>query len=53
MTFGAFATLLVALAFAGLLGWVLYPANRSRFESYGMIPLDDDGQPVERRKRRG
>jgi cbb3-type cytochrome oxidase subunit 3 len=51
MTFGAFATLLVALAFGGLLSWVLYPANRSRFESYGLIPLDDDGKPVERRRR--
>ena len=52
MTFGAFATLLVALAFGGLLTWVLHPANRSRFESYGLIPLDDDGKPVERRRRR-
>jgi cbb3-type cytochrome oxidase subunit 3 len=53
MTFGAFATLLVAFAFAGLLAWVLHPANRNRLESYGMIPLDDDGKPVERRRRRG
>jgi cbb3-type cytochrome oxidase subunit 3 len=51
MTFGAIATLLVALAFTGLVYWVLRPANKARFESYGSIPLDDDGRPLERRRR--
>jgi len=44
MTFGAFATLLVTVAFAGLLYWVLRPANKARLESYGSIPLDDEPQ---------
>jgi cbb3-type cytochrome oxidase subunit 3 len=41
VTFGAIATLLVAIAFAGLLYWVLRPANKTRLESHGSIPLDD------------
>ncbi len=52
MTFNIFATLFVTLTFVGLLIWVLLPANRRRLESYGMIPLDDDGTPTERRRRR-
>ncbi len=46
MTFGAIATLLVAFAFAGLVCWVLRPANKVRLESYGSIPLHD--QPPDR-----
>jgi len=42
MTFGALATLLVSLAFAGLLYWVLSPRNKTRLQSYASIPLDDD-----------
>ena len=41
MSFGAIATLLVAIAFGGLVYWVLRPANKTRLESYGCIPLDD------------
>lgn len=53
MSFGAIATLLVAIAFTGLVYWVLRPSNKARLESYGAIPLDDDGrQPQERRTRR-
>jgi cbb3-type cytochrome oxidase subunit 3 len=52
MSFGAIATLLVAVAFTGLVYWVLRPSNKARLESYGAIPLDDDGQPHERRTRR-
>jgi cbb3-type cytochrome oxidase subunit 3 len=42
MTVGAIITLLVAVAFAGLLTWVLLPRNRRRLERHGKIPLDDD-----------
>jgi len=45
MTFGAFATLLVSLAFAGLFYWVLSPRNKARLQSYASIPLDDDESP--------
>lgn len=49
MTFGAFATLLVSLAFAGLLYWVLSPRNKTRLQSYASIPLEDDSvAPVRR-----
>jgi cbb3-type cytochrome oxidase subunit 3 len=47
MNFGAFATLLVTIAFAGLLGWVLRPSRKARLESYGAIPLRDDDQPMD------
>ena len=42
MTFGAFVTLLVSLAFAGLFCWVLNPRNKARLQSYASIPLDGD-----------
>lgn len=42
MTFGAFVTLLVSIAFAALLYWVLNPRNKARFQSYASIPLEDD-----------
>ncbi|HTO57692.1 MAG TPA: cbb3-type cytochrome c oxidase subunit 3 [Pseudomonadales bacterium] len=54
MTFGAFATLLVSLAFAGLFYWVLNPRNKARLQSYASIPLDDDDarKPPPREQRR-
>lgn len=42
MTFGAFATLLVAFAFIVLLVRVLSPVRRARYRSYAEIPFDDD-----------
>ena len=42
MTFGAFVTLLVSIAFAALFCWVLSPRNKDRFQSYASIPLEDD-----------
>jgi cbb3-type cytochrome oxidase subunit 3 len=42
MSFGAFATLLVAVAFVALLVRVLRPSRKSRYESYASIPFDDD-----------
>jgi cbb3-type cytochrome oxidase subunit 3 len=50
MTFGALATLLVSLAFAGLLYWVLNPRNKTRLQSYASIPLEDDNTPPVRRE---
>ncbi len=47
MTFGALMTLLVSVAFAGLLYWVLRPSNKERLQSYASIPLDDE-HPRER-----
>ena len=41
MTFGAVATIVVAVAFSGLVVWLLLPRNR-RLERYGRIPLDSD-----------
>jgi len=52
MTFGAFATLLVSLAFAGLFYWVLNPRNKARLQSYASIPLDDDESDPLRRPQR-
>ena len=51
MTFGAIATLLVAVAFGGLLFWVLRPGNKARLESYGSIPLDDADPPRDHNSR--
>ncbi len=45
MTLATFATLLVSIAFTGLCVWVLWPANKTRLESYGSIPLEDDALP--------
>jgi hypothetical protein len=42
MTFGAAATLIVAIAFTVLVLWVILPRNRHRFERYGRIPLDSN-----------
>ena len=50
MTFGALATLLVSLAFAGLLYWVLNPRNKARLQSYASIPIDDEDAPREHRE---
>jgi cbb3-type cytochrome oxidase subunit 3 len=50
MTLGAFATLLVSLAFAGLLYWVLNPRNKARLQSYASIPIEDEGEPREQRE---
>ena len=51
MTFGAIATVLVAVAFGGLLFWVLRPGNKARLESYGSIPLDDPDRPQDHTSR--
>ena len=45
MSVGAFATLVVAVAFAGLLVWVLAPSNRARFDRYARMALDEDDAP--------
>ena len=42
MTFGALATLIVAIAFVALIIWVLLPRNRTRLERHGRIPLEPD-----------
>jgi cbb3-type cytochrome oxidase subunit 3 len=42
MTFGAFVTLLVSIAFGALFWWVLHPRNKARLQSYASIPLDDE-----------
>jgi len=46
MSFGAFATLFVAVAFGALVVWVLKPSNRARFERDARIVLDDDAAPA-------
>jgi len=52
MTLPTLATVIVSIAFVGLLVWVLLPSNKARLESLGSIPFDDDeeqaGQEVER-----
>jgi cbb3-type cytochrome oxidase subunit 3 len=50
MTLGALATLLVSLAFAGLLYWVLSPRNKVRLQSYASIPIDDEDEPRDQRE---
>jgi hypothetical protein len=48
MSFGAFATLLVAAGFVWLLVRVLHPGRRSQYESYAAIPFADDEPAVNR-----
>jgi cbb3-type cytochrome oxidase subunit 3 len=52
MTLPALATVIVSIAFVGLIVWVLMPSNKARLESLGSIPFDDEekrtGQEVER-----
>lgn len=45
MSVGAWATLVVAIAFTALLVWVLAPSNRARFDRYARMALDDDDAP--------
>jgi cytochrome c oxidase cbb3-type subunit 4 len=40
---GSAWTVWAVLVFAGILRWVLRPANRSRFERDARIPLNDEG----------
>lgn len=34
----------VVVAFSGLVGWVYWPGNRKRLESYGSMPLIEEPQ---------
>ncbi len=36
--------LAVTAGFGGLLLWVYWPGHRDRLESYGAMPLEDDGE---------
>ena len=40
---GSAWTVWAVLVFAGILRWVLRPANRRRFEQDARIPLNDEG----------
>jgi cytochrome c oxidase cbb3-type subunit 4 len=40
---GSFWTVWAVLIFAGIVRWVLRPANRERFEQDARIPLKDEG----------
>jgi len=40
-------TVVVMIAFFGLLAWVLWPRNREKFRRYGQIPLRDDAPDEE------
>jgi cbb3-type cytochrome oxidase subunit 3 len=52
MTLPTLATVIVCIAFVGLIVWVLMPSNKARLESLGSIPFDDEekqaGQEIER-----
>ena len=39
MNLATLATILVAVAFLGLCVWVFRPANKTRLEEHGRIPL--------------
>lgn len=41
-SFQVWWTIVIVIAFFGLLAWVLWPKNREKFRSYGHIPLRDD-----------
>jgi cbb3-type cytochrome oxidase subunit 3 len=43
MTAIEFSLLAVTVSFTGLVVWVYWPSRRTEIESYGSIPLDDDG----------
>lgn len=42
MSAAEFSLIAVVCAFVGLTAWVYWPGNRTRLESYGAMPLDDD-----------
>ena len=51
-------TVLLFLAFVGIVVYAAHPANRERFETAARLPLDDDGlspqpSPVESLPQRG
>lgn len=41
-SFQVWWTVVIVIAFLGLLAWVLWPRNREKFRRYGQIPLRDD-----------
>jgi cbb3-type cytochrome oxidase subunit 3 len=41
MTLPTLATVLVSVAFVGLIVWVLAPRNKARLEALASIPFDD------------
>ncbi len=42
MSLGSLATVGVAIGFAVLVVWVLWPSNKQRLEDHGHIPFDAD-----------
>jgi cbb3-type cytochrome oxidase subunit 3 len=46
MSLPVIATVLVSVAFVGLIVWVLLPSNKARFERDAQIPLQDDDPPT-------
>ena len=42
MSLPVIAVVLVAVAFTGLVVWVVLPRNKARLEAHGAIPFHDD-----------
>ena len=45
MSLATLATVLVSIAFVGLVAWVLWPANKARLQTFASIPFNDEAQP--------
>jgi len=52
MTLAALATVLVSVAFVGLVVWVLWPANKARLESLASIPFNDERTAADKEQPR-
>jgi cbb3-type cytochrome oxidase subunit 3 len=46
MTLPTLATVLVSIAFIGLIVWVARPANKARLEAQASIPFDDAANDI-------
>jgi cbb3-type cytochrome oxidase subunit 3 len=53
MTPAEFSLLAVVAGFVALVVWVYAPKRRNRLESYGAIPLEDDGDDARHKAPEG
>ncbi len=51
MTFSVLATAFFAITATALFYWARRPGNTLRFGGYGSLPRDEEGHPLDRRRR--
>ncbi len=51
MTFSVLVTAFIAIVATAIFYWVRRPGNMARFGSYGALPRDEAGHPLDRRRR--